>query len=63
MSNKEITLGEIRKDYKENKEEWDKILAEGTKRKYEACTIRDKQGKATGFDYFKMSQMYHSGEW
>ena len=47
----------IRKDYKENKEEWNKILDEGTRVKYEKCTTDGK------FDYLKMSQMYHNGEW
>ena len=57
-----ITLGEIRKDYKENKEEWDKMLDEGTKAKYEKCTNTNKKGEKR-FDYLKMAEMYHNGEW
>ncbi len=58
------TLGEIRKDYKENKEEWDKMLEEQTKAKYKKCRVKDKLGKGKhGFDYLKMAEMYHNGKW
>lgn len=53
-----LTAKEIRKDYKENKKEWDEILDRETKRKYKSCT--NKNGT---FNYLKMSQMYHNGEW
>lgn len=56
-------LGELRKDYRENKKEWDEMLEAGTKAKHEACTKRDKKRNITGFDYIKMSQMIHSGKW
>ena len=52
-----ISLAEIRKDYQENKADWDKMLAAGTKAKYDACTINGK------FDYLKMAEMYHAGKW
>lgn len=56
------TLKEIRKDYKEQKEEWNNMLKKETKAKHEKCTKVDKNGKK-GFDYLKMSEMYHKGEW
>ena len=55
-------LDKLRKDYKENKEEYDEMFKEITKSKYEKCTKIDKNGKKY-FDYLKMSQMYHSGNW
>lgn len=56
------TLEEIRKDYKEHKEEWDEMLKEATKAKYDKCTKVDKNGNKR-FDYLKMSEMYHRREW
>lgn len=59
-----MNLGEIREDYKNNKEEWDEILDELTKAKYKKCEITDKYGKGKhGFDYLKMAQMIENGEW
>lgn len=57
-------LEEIRKDYKEHKEEWDEMLKAETERKYKKCEVKDKFGKGKhGFDYMKMAEMYHSGRW
>ena len=57
-----ITAEEIRKDYKEHKKEWDAMLDAGTKAKYDECTKVDDDGKKR-FDYLKMSEMYHRGDW
>lgn len=58
MDNNKSIIELIRKDYKNNKEQWDKMLNEGTKRKYKECTNKD-----GSFNYLKMSEMYHRGEW
>jgi hypothetical protein len=52
------TLDLIREDYKNHKEEWNEILDEGTNVKFKACTKKN-----GSFDYVKMSQMWHSGNW
>jgi len=55
---------DIRKEYNENKEFYGSLFDELTKQKYEKCKIKDKFGKGKdGFDYLKMSEMYHKGEW
>lgn len=62
--NNMATLEEHRKDYKEHNEEWEKVIKAETGRKYKECEIKNKFGKGKyGFDYMKMAEMYHTGEW
>ena len=43
---------------REDKEEIKKMLAEAIKEKHKKCAKPD-----GGFDYDKMSKMWHNGEW
>lgn len=59
-----MTGEEIREEYQNNKEFYNKLLEEGARAKHEKCRIKDKFGKGKhGFDYLKMAEMYHKGEW
>lgn len=44
-------------------QEYKDMLNETSNAKIDSCLKRDKKGKVIGFDYIKMSQMYHSGNW
>lgn len=57
-----MTTKEIREEYQNNQEFYNLLFDEITKAKYKTCTCIDQNGNKR-FDYLKMSEMYHNGDW